>query len=108
MGTFQITKCNNGAFKCSHLKGNDCAFVYGILKSLPANGVIPDSCPLNSDSDNFCAWHQEEEDSSHYESDCGFSFFFEDDGVNDNGFKFCPSCGKPVVEVEWSLSEDTP
>lgn len=47
-----------------------------------------------------CKWTQEDE-GSHYSSDCGMHFIFEEDGPTENGFKFCPKCGKPLVAVEW-------
>jgi hypothetical protein len=106
-----INKCKDGAFVCKHLReskyggSNDCAYKYGFLRSLPTDGTIPDSCPLLADPERFCLWHQEDEDGSTYNSDCGYHFFFEDGDIESNGFKFCSSCGRPVIEVEWRLEE---
>ena len=32
-------------------------------------------------------------------SECNHKFFFDTDGPHENGFKFCPYCGKPLEAV---------
>lgn len=39
-----------------------------------------------------CVWDDEEG----WPSTCGECFYFEDGGPKENGFKFCPYCGKPL------------
>ena len=41
-----------------------------------------------------CIWN----DDDGWQSACGDSFWFEDGGPRENGFKFCPYCGKELVE----------
>jgi hypothetical protein len=45
-----------------------------------------------------CLWTYDE---AHYKYDteCGNSFYFESDGIDENGFKFCPYCGKPLADA---------
>jgi hypothetical protein len=43
-----------------------------------------------------CTWT---EDCDYWEATCGGAFTFNDGGPTDNGFKFCPYCGKPLVAV---------
>ena len=44
-----------------------------------------------------CTWTEgDPDDSPQYYSDCGASFDFNDDGVEENGFKFCYRCGNPI------------
>lgn len=49
----------------------------------------------------YCSWDCDggREDGGYYESDCGYTFSFTDDGLEENGFKFCPFCGKPIQAV---------
>ena len=41
-----------------------------------------------------CAWGKDED--GIYQTDCGECFVFNDDGPKENGFKFCPYCGKTL------------
>lgn len=41
-----------------------------------------------------CVWTEVE----HWESACGYAFIFNDDGPVDSNWKFCPKCGKPLIE----------
>jgi len=41
-----------------------------------------------------CGWHLDGE--SFYESECANAFEFNDAGPKENGFRFCPYCGKPI------------
>lgn len=37
-------------------------------------------------------------DDTCWDTQCGQAFQFTNDGVKENGFKFCPFCGKPIAE----------
>ena len=51
------------------------------------------------DRDGTCEWSQED-DSGIWNSGCGVTWSFHDDGPTENGMHFCHSCGKTlVVEV---------
>ena len=39
-----------------------------------------------------CEWYLESHEDV-WESGCGNTFFFNEDGPKENGFKFCPYCG---------------
>lgn len=41
-----------------------------------------------------CEWIDSHEDG--WTTDCGNAFVFNDEGPTENGFKFCPYCGKPL------------
>ena len=43
-----------------------------------------------------CTWIATEE--GQWESTCGNAFEFNDDGPDENGFKYCPYCGKRIEE----------
>ena len=54
---------------------------------------------MSTPTSETCTWEQEDQDSTMFNSDCGMSFYFEDDGPEENDFKFCPKCGKPLTVV---------
>ena len=39
-------------------------------------------------------------------SQCGKYFEFTEGGAVDNDFKFCPHCGKPLVEIKYTEDDD--
>lgn len=43
-----------------------------------------------------CEWKSDDSDHS-WEGQCGTKWQFFDDGPTENGMKFCPGCGKPVL-----------
>jgi hypothetical protein len=48
-----------------------------------------------------CRWKPSEEfDNDNWESSCGNLFSFFADGPKENGFEFCPYCGKPITIEE--------
>lgn len=50
-----------------------------------------------------CSWKFVEdcECSGHYETDCLNTFAFADGGdLTDQGFEFCPFCGRPIIEMD--------
>ena len=44
-----------------------------------------------SDTENTCEWTDGDDEPCHTE--CGHDFEFNEDGPEENGFKFCPYCG---------------
>ncbi|WLG64802.1 hypothetical protein PSH90_12075 [Pseudomonas sp. FP1762] len=53
-----------------------------------------------------CGWHREE-DSGIWNSGCGETWSFHEDGPEENGMRFCHSCGKHlVVEVVEQEQDD--
>lgn len=46
---------------------------------------------------NYCHWTFEGE---YWKTNCGNAQVFEVDGPDENGYKFCPYCGKPIKEEE--------
>ena len=44
-----------------------------------------------------CLWVPDED--GVWTSECNNKFFFDTDGPHENGFKFCPYCGKPLEAV---------
>lgn len=55
-------------------------------------------------TDQTCVWV--DQDSHWYESACNNAFVFNDDGPTENGFKFCPYCGLPLVEQRSEDNDD--
>ena len=55
------------------------------------------------DKTNTCKWHKDGhkwEDHDYWETSCGEFFQFINNGPEDNHFKFCPYCGKPIKEID--------
>lgn len=61
----------------------------------PAASRVPGGCEWAYDDDGY-----------KWEADCGTVWHFIDDGPNENGLKFCPGCGKPVVLAAAPSKED--
>lgn len=57
----------------------------------------------------ICIWEQDDIIASDvFMSTCGQYFQFNTGGARENGFRFCPYCGRPLVEtVSMELVEDT-
>ena len=48
-----------------------------------------------------CKWtHDDLCGDRYYDSECGENFVFNSGNTKDNGFKYCPYCGKEIVESE--------
>lgn len=47
----------------------------------------------------FCVWrvHDEVHMPDTYETTCKNAFLFADGGPDDNGFKYCPYCGRELL-----------
>ena len=55
-----------------------------------------------------CEW-AEDADGSAWETSCHNRFLLNDGGPTDNGLKFCPFCGKALVELDgWTDGGCTP
>ena len=52
---------------------------------------------------NECRWIQDDnwEMSNHWTASCGLEWCMDEETPSKNGMKFCPSCGKPLVEVPY-------
>ena len=48
-----------------------------------------------TDENYDCEWNDDDE--GMFETECGNAFVFTDGGPADNGFRFCPYCGKPIA-----------
>jgi len=56
-----------------------------------------------------CKWalYDPTESSSTYEPDCCEHIWgFNNDGITENNFKYCPYCSKPIEEVKPHLDDD--
>jgi DNA-directed RNA polymerase subunit RPC12/RpoP len=45
-------------------------------------------------ANEFCEWYDYLE---YYDTKCGHSFTFNDGSVEENGYKYCPNCGKKII-----------
>ncbi len=52
---------------------------------------------IETKPENPCEWKYDEEHEK-YDTSCGSAWSFIDEGIEENGVKFCHRCGKPVVE----------
>jgi hypothetical protein len=52
-----------------------------------------------------CTWTQ---DSSLelYATECGSWFYFTDEGPTEHEFRFCPYCGKSLVDVKYVFEDE--
>ena len=51
-------------------------------------------------NEHWCEWHGDSD--GLWGTSCGKAFEFTEDGPEANGFKFCPYCGNPLVEVAYA------
>jgi hypothetical protein len=49
---------------------------------------------------NGCTWTEDEE--GIYQTSCDEQFVFNSETATDNGFNFCPFCGKPIKDIPYS------
>lgn len=62
--------------------------------------MYSDIVRILKDNDN-CTWKPDENsDTGLYETDCGGLFYFEDGTPTDHRFKFCPYCGRNLLDIE--------
>lgn len=53
-----------------------------------------------SEAQEACSWDQDDEGGPW--SACDHHYFeFTDEGPEENNFKFCPFCGRPLVATPW-------
>jgi len=45
---------------------------------------------------DYCTWHETTE---YWESTCGLNWVFTDGGLADNQMRYCPGCGRVLVEA---------
>ena len=57
---------------------------------------------MREDKIEKCRWVLDSFNGYHY-TDCSHAFIFNEEGAEENGFKFCPFCGK---ELEESVNDD--
>lgn len=55
---------------------------------------------LQSKSEEVCEWKLFDEETNAYNTTCGGAFWFNDVSPKDNGFKYCPYCGRKIKVVE--------
>jgi len=59
-----------------------------------------------SDKNATCTWT--EDGDSNYEAQCNNKLFcFNDGSLEENGFKFCPYCGKPMIAERYKKKGTT-
>jgi ribosomal protein S27AE len=53
-----------------------------------------------------CTWTQDSSGEwDYYDTECGHAFYFTDEGPIEHEFRFCPYCGKSLVDVPY-IKED--
>jgi hypothetical protein len=52
----------------------------------------------------LCEWT--DDDDGEYSTACGQTFYLEDETASGAGFKFCPFCGKTLIESGFYEDED--
>lgn len=55
---------------------------------------------MTDTTDQVCQWAEADPDYGQWVSECGESFDFANGTPTENGFQYCPYCGKPISEVE--------
>jgi rRNA maturation endonuclease Nob1 len=41
-----------------------------------------------------------------WEGECGACWYFDEGTPKENDVRFCPKCGKPIVEVKYQEDDD--
>jgi len=47
-------------------------------------------------SDRLCGWSRQDDDETVWDTGCGKCFYFEAGAPAEDGFNFCPYCGKKI------------
>jgi hypothetical protein len=58
--------------------------------------------PINR-NEAVCDWTQNGD--GYHKTGCNKDFLFTEDGVEENGFCFCPFCGKAIFEIKYKEEE---
>ena len=51
-----------------------------------------------------CTWTQDGS-LENYNTECGVAFYFTDEGPTEREFRFCPYCGKTLIDIPY-IEED--
>jgi hypothetical protein len=52
-----------------------------------------------------CTWTQDGS-LEYYNTECGNAFYFTDEGPTEHEFRFCPYCGRKLVDVPYIEEEE--
>lgn len=52
------------------------------------------------EKEDVCEWKLFDVEANAYDSTCGGAFWFGEGDTKDNGFNYCPYCGKKIKVVE--------
>lgn len=88
----------------SHLESDgtgDGSVLAALLRTQPASGTVP-----SRDLSDVCHWNQWEMHSDTWNTSCGQDYSIIDGTPEQNGYKFCHHCGKPLVQHEFVYEED--
>ena len=56
---------------------------------------------MTQPSNETCKWTLMDDDyGPYYDASCGETYLFPDGSVAENGYRFCPGCGKPIEVKE--------
>lgn len=64
------------------------------------NNAIQTIQEFQSKSEEACEWTLFDEETNAYNTTCGGAFWLNDGSPKDNGFKYCPYCGRKIKVVE--------
>lgn len=66
------------------------------------NGAICIVKEVAEESENDrCKWYYRYSDEENiFDTDCGEGFYFESGGVGEDGFKYCPYCGRLIKVMD--------
>jgi hypothetical protein len=53
-----------------------------------------------------CTWKLEDYEEGVWQTECGNAHVFEDGDPTDNQYKFCPYCGKALIEAPEEEEEE--
>ena len=76
--------------KCGENHENQCACPEPSVRQPEEEKVV-------SETKDKCTWQPDEDGT--WSSQCGLAFVFNEQGPKENHFKFCPKCGKEIVEL---------
>lgn len=74
----------------------DIGCTMGIINAMERARRIVNKVAEESENDR-CKWYYTYSDEENiFDTDCGEGFYFESGGVGEDGFKYCPYCGRLI------------
>jgi hypothetical protein len=71
-----------------------------IVNKLRARLSSSPPAPLPTEMPNICEWRYDGREDDYWTTTCGLDWCLEAGTPKENGYRYCPQCGKPIVFIE--------